>query len=96
VQKEHPFLIPFGISTVLNFSNKRFIETNEHPTMSADAEKANYKIPTFFEKFLELNAVMWRTNAGLMQSHTWDSRPQDWPWLRRGINFWCLLLLMGD
>ena len=31
---------------------------------------------------------MWRTNAGLVESHAWDSRPLDWPWLRRGINFW--------
>ena len=31
---------------------------------------------------------MWRTNAGLVESHAWDSRPGDWPWLRRGINFW--------
>lgn len=31
---------------------------------------------------------MWRTNAGLTDRHAYDSRPQSWPWLRRGINFW--------
>jgi dolichyl-phosphate-mannose-protein mannosyltransferase len=31
---------------------------------------------------------MWRTNAGLVESHAWDSRPGAWPLLRRGINFW--------
>jgi dolichyl-phosphate-mannose-protein mannosyltransferase len=54
----------------------------------ADSPKANYRIPGFFGKFLELNKVMWVTNADLTESHTWDSRPSEWPWLRRGINFW--------
>lgn len=31
---------------------------------------------------------MWRTNAGLVESHAWDSRPEIWPFLTRGINFW--------
>lgn len=56
--------------------------------MPPDAEKANYRIPGFFGKFWELNRVMWETNAGLIASHAWDSRPSEWPWLRRGINFW--------
>lgn len=50
-----------------------------------DAEKVNYKRPSFFEKFFELQAVMWRTNAGLTDRHAYDSRPQSWPVLRRGI-----------
>jgi dolichyl-phosphate-mannose-protein mannosyltransferase len=29
---------------------------------------------------------MWKTNAGLTESHAWDSRPSSWPVLRRGIN----------
>jgi len=39
-------------------------------------------------KFWELNKVMWKTNAGLIESHAWDSRPPSWPFLSRGINFW--------
>jgi dolichyl-phosphate-mannose--protein O-mannosyl transferase len=50
-----------------------------------DAEKVNYVVPSFFEKFFELQAVMWRTNAGLTERHAYDSRPQSWPVLRRGI-----------
>lgn len=50
-----------------------------------DAEKVNYARPSFFEKFFELQAVMWTTNAGLTDRHAYDSRPQHWPWLRRGI-----------
>ena len=58
-----------------------------------DAEKVNYRVPGFFAKFWELNQVMWETNAGLIESHAWDSRPSEWPWLRRGINFWLLLFI---
>lgn len=65
-----------------------YIESNEHPMLKADAEKVNYRNPGFFGKFWELQKVMWTTNAGLTESHAWDSRPPSWPVLRRGINFW--------
>ncbi|OCF73163.1 dolichyl-phosphate-mannose-protein mannosyltransferase [Kwoniella mangroviensis CBS 8886] len=65
-----------------------YIETNEHAQLPYDADKVNYEQPSFFDKFSELNAVMWRTNAGLTERHAYDSRPQSWPVLRRGINFW--------
>jgi dolichyl-phosphate-mannose-protein mannosyltransferase len=65
-----------------------YVEGNEHPILGADAEKVNYKNPGFFGKFWELQKVMWKTNAGLVESHAWDSRPPSWPVLRRGINFW--------
>lgn len=53
--------------------------------MPMDAEKVNYEKPSFFSKFFELQAVMWRTNAGLTERHAYDSRPQSWPVMRRGI-----------
>ncbi|KAL9014422.1 MAG: hypothetical protein Q9173_000930 [Seirophora scorigena] len=65
-----------------------YVEQNEHPLLGADAEKVNYKNPGFLGKFWELQKVMWTTNAGLVESHAWDSRPPSWPVLRRGINFW--------
>ncbi|KAI0688800.1 glycosyltransferase family 39 protein [Cerioporus squamosus] len=65
-----------------------YVETNFHPKLPADAEKVNYKLPGFFAKFWELQQVMWTTNAGLTDRHTYDSRPDAWPRLRRGINFW--------
>ena len=65
-----------------------YIESNKHPKLREDAEKVNYRHPGFFGKFWELQQVMWTTNAGLVDSHAWDSRPQSWPVLRRGINFW--------
>lgn len=65
-----------------------YVESNEHPMLGEDAEKVNYRDPGFLGKFWELQQVMWTTNAGLVESHTWDSRPPSWPVLRRGINFW--------
>lgn len=65
-----------------------YVEQNEHPMLGETSEKVNYKLPGFFGKFWELQKVMWNTNAGLIESHAWDSRPPSWPILRRGINFW--------
>ncbi|GAW05466.1 glycosyltransferase family 39 protein [Lentinula edodes] len=65
-----------------------FVETAMHPDLPADAPKVNYRLPGFFAKFLELQQVMWTTNAGLTDRHLFDSRPDAWPRLRRGINFW--------
>ncbi|KAF9909488.1 hypothetical protein EC991_008470 [Linnemannia zychae] len=64
------------------------IESNAHPSYPADARMVNYKKPGFLGKFLELNKVMWETNAGLVESHPYDSRPSSWPLLKRGISFW--------
>ncbi|KAK2743415.1 hypothetical protein FQN57_004880 [Myotisia sp. PD_48] len=65
-----------------------YVEQNIRVSLPPDAEKVNYKRPGFFAKFWELQQVMWRTNAGLLDSHAWDSRPPSWPVLLRGINFW--------
>ncbi len=65
-----------------------YVESNEHPGLTEGAEKVNYRNPGFFGKFWELQKVMWTTNAGLVESHAWDSRPPSWPVLKRGINFW--------
>ncbi|KAK4049599.1 Dolichyl-phosphate-mannose--protein mannosyltransferase 1 [Microbotryomycetes sp. JL201] len=65
-----------------------YIETNTHKALPDNAAKVNYRRPGFLSKFLELQRVMWRTNAGLTDRHAYDSRPQSWPILRRGINFW--------
>ncbi|KAG8406383.1 Dolichyl-phosphate-mannose--protein mannosyltransferase 1 [Metarhizium acridum] len=65
-----------------------YIEHNEHPQHNESTPKVNYRNPGFIGKFLELQQVMWTTNAGLTESHAWDSRPESWPILRRGINFW--------
>jgi dolichyl-phosphate-mannose-protein mannosyltransferase len=50
-----------------------YIEQNEHPQLGEASEKVNYRNPGFFGKFWELQKVMWHTNAGLVESHAWDS-----------------------
>jgi len=50
-----------------------------------DAQKVNYRLPGLLAKFWELQKVMWITNAGLTDRHVYDSRPHQWPQLRRGI-----------
>ncbi|KAF5387460.1 hypothetical protein D9757_007809 [Collybiopsis confluens] len=65
-----------------------FVETAVHPELPQDTPRVNYRLPGFFAKFLELQQVMWTTNAGLTDRHIFDSRPDSWPRLRRGINFW--------
>ncbi|KAG0259714.1 hypothetical protein BGZ95_004598, partial [Linnemannia exigua] len=64
------------------------VESNAYSSYPANAPMVNYKKPGFLSKFLELNKVMWTTNAGLTDSHPYDSRPSSWIWLRRGISFW--------
>ncbi|KAH9264464.1 hypothetical protein BASA83_012051 [Batrachochytrium salamandrivorans] len=64
------------------------IEFNEHPEMPADVPSINYKKPNFIEKLLHVHQVMWQLNNGLKGSHPYDSRPDSWPFLRRGIAFW--------
>ncbi|RKF79055.1 Dolichyl-phosphate-mannose--protein mannosyltransferase 1 [Golovinomyces cichoracearum] len=65
-----------------------YVEYSDHPQLGESAEKVNYIKLGFLKKFWEYQKVMWTTNAGLVESHTWDSRPQAWPLLQRGINFW--------
>ncbi|ORZ25448.1 Dolichyl-phosphate-mannose-protein mannosyltransferase-domain-containing protein [Absidia repens] len=64
------------------------IESTTNDILGPNAEKIKYRKPGFISKFLELNQVMWEVNQGLTQTHTYQSRPGDWPFLRRGINFW--------
>lgn len=67
-----------------------FVETNIHPLLEDQetAVKLNYRTPSFWQKFIELQQVMFESNSGLTERHVYDSRPSHWPLLRRGINFW--------
>ncbi|ODV92793.1 glycosyltransferase family 39 protein [Tortispora caseinolytica NRRL Y-17796] len=68
-----------------------YIEHNEHPLLDVYDEKVElvkYAPMSLLEKVIELNKVMWTTNAGLTASHPYMSRPSSWPILKRGINFW--------
>ncbi|KAI8993588.1 hypothetical protein BDB01DRAFT_776808 [Pilobolus umbonatus] len=77
-----------------------YIESTENTFLPPDAEKVSYKRLGFLGKFFELNQVMWESNNGLTSSHPYDSRPESWPLLRRGINFWSVnkrhIYLLGN
>ncbi|KAI9353454.1 hypothetical protein BDR26DRAFT_910527 [Obelidium mucronatum] len=66
------------------------IETNENRFLPANSKKVNYIKPGFWSKFVELHQKMWQINNGLTKSHPYESRPPDWPFLQRGINFWTI------
>lgn len=65
-----------------------YVETAWHDQLPDNAPRVNYKTPGFLAKFFELQQVMWTTNQGLTERHSFDSRPHTWPRLTRGINFW--------
>jgi dolichyl-phosphate-mannose-protein mannosyltransferase len=48
----------------------------------------NYPHAGFWMKFKELHQRMWTANNELTESHPYQSRPSDWPMLRRGVSFW--------
>ncbi|RKP37591.1 glycosyltransferase family 39 protein [Dimargaris cristalligena] len=64
------------------------IVTNRHPDMPADAVKVRYSPPGLLSKVIESTRVMFNVNNGLTSTHPFDSRPESWPILRRGISFW--------
>jgi dolichyl-phosphate-mannose-protein mannosyltransferase len=55
--------------------------TDEHP-------KVEYVKPSFWKNFATLNTKMYTSNEALTASHSYESRPSDWPFLHRGINYW--------
>ncbi|CCH59764.1 hypothetical protein TBLA_0B09470 [Henningerozyma blattae CBS 6284] len=54
----------------------------------AVAQTISYKTPSFWQKFVEVNRVMYSSNNKLTGSHPYQSQPQDWPFLKRGISYW--------
>ncbi|KAF8955182.1 hypothetical protein BGZ46_002710 [Entomortierella lignicola] len=82
-------------------SNTIFIiDQNVNPHLPKSTPSLSYQPLTFFQKFLELNRVMWWTHHDLSapvsgDDHSGDkyrnldkSRPWDWPLMRRGMNYY--------
>lgn len=66
-----------------------YIETNENPMLSqSEARIINYPKLTLLQKFTESHKRMWKINQGLTDHHNWQSEPQEWPLMLRGINYW--------
>ncbi|KAG7664917.1 PMT1 [[Candida] subhashii] len=66
-----------------------YIETNENPYLNqTEVEIVNYPVLSLWDKFVMSHKRMWQINQGLNSHHPWQSDPQDWPFLLRGINYW--------
>lgn len=65
-----------------------YIESNESEFLPEDLERVSYTPPSFWSKVVESHKVMWKINQGLTDSHHWQSTPESWPFLTRGINYW--------
>jgi len=80
--------------------NVWIIESVEHETIKDEAETAaeeaaelkkilpEVKKMNFFSKYFELQITMLSQNNALTKPHPYQSRPQSWPFLVRGISFW--------
>jgi dolichyl-phosphate-mannose-protein mannosyltransferase len=58
-----------------------FSVTDEDPIVE-------YAKPSFWKNFVALNTKMYTSNEALTVSHNYESRPGDWAFLHRGINYW--------
>ncbi|KAG0208726.1 hypothetical protein BGX28_000424, partial [Mortierella sp. GBA30] len=79
------------------------VDQNVNPHLPASTPSLSYQPLSFFQKFLELNRVMWWTHHDLSapvhgdehisgsngQTKSLDeSRPWSWPFLKRGMNYY--------
>lgn len=65
-----------------------YVETNENEFLPKEAEHVGYEPMSFWAKFVELHKTMWKINSGLTDPHNYESTPDEWPLLSRGINYW--------
>ncbi|OLY79840.1 Dolichyl-phosphate-mannose-protein mannosyltransferase 4 [Smittium mucronatum] len=57
-------------------------------TSTGDEEKIVIPKFSFLQKFMELQKVMLEQNAKLIKPHPYQSTPESWPLMKRGISFW--------
>lgn len=68
-----------------------YIEANLHPIMDNDTAtypRVHFKELTFLDKVVAYHRAMLRVNSGLTEDHSYALRPETWPLLARGINFY--------
>lgn len=46
------------------------------------------KSMNFFSKFIQIQTLAFSYNAGLTESHPYQSSPSSWPFVKNGISFW--------
>lgn len=65
-----------------------YVEYNTNPFLPEDTPRVDYEVPSFWDKVLEIHQRMWHINQNLNSPHAYDSSPDTWPFLSRGINYW--------
>lgn len=67
-----------------------YIETNSHPMLNNDDSHArvDYGHYLFLQKFIEYHQVVFRYNSQMTDAHDYSSRPETWPFLLRGVNYY--------
>ncbi|KAK6461215.1 dolichyl-phosphate-mannose-protein mannosyltransferase [Scheffersomyces coipomensis] len=66
-----------------------YIEENSHPKIDNDENYPRIAFPqySFFRKIWELHKSMIRINSSFTSHHRYSSKPETWPWLLRGVNY---------
>ncbi|CCH42273.1 dolichyl-phosphate-mannose-proteinmannosyltransferase [Wickerhamomyces ciferrii] len=64
------------------------VEHNENPFLPEDTRRVSYQPPSLWAKIVESHKKMWQINQNLNAPHNWQSLPNTWPFLTRGINYW--------
>ncbi|KAI8599916.1 Dolichyl-phosphate-mannose-protein mannosyltransferase-domain-containing protein, partial [Dissophora ornata] len=64
------------------------VDQNVNSHLPKSTPSLSYQPLSFFQKFLELNRVMWWTHHDLSAPGFAESSPWSWPLLRRGINYY--------
>lgn len=95
----HPVRLPewgFGQNEVMCLKEPTlpnsfwYIEHNSHPLLDNDvnAARVNLEYYPFYQKLIDYHKAMWKVNLGLVNEHKYSSRPETWPFLLRGINYY--------
>ncbi|EPX74722.1 O-mannosyltransferase Ogm1 [Schizosaccharomyces octosporus yFS286] len=63
------------------------IESNFHDAMPSNARRIKYRKPSFFEKFVEANKLMWIKDRKMGDGHEFESHALTWPFLLGPLRF---------
>ncbi|QOU19269.1 hypothetical protein BRETT_004490 [Brettanomyces bruxellensis] len=83
-----------GQSEVLCIESPKFerslwyIDSNEHPLFDETTPTVEFKKLSFWDKFVELNKLLFRTLASNKFDHPFMSKPKDWVMLNSGIPYY--------
>ncbi len=91
------FVVHFSLLTKSG-PGDAFMSANFQKTLAGSAFQgdANLAPPSTFQKFIELNKVMYTANRDLTATHPYSSKWFEWPLMRRPVYFWLHPVLASD